>query len=218
MISDTVLIQNGTARVLTECTRKLSDISYFFKSTSKKTKSKKTDHADESIEEIDDSDDDAKQGRTKMDTPVGRKIRTRSRTGHAKVDEEAMRRREAHQSGLLKKLVRDSLLKYTQEEEEGKDPSSAASFLKTGGSTAYKEIECYKKEAFLPKAVRDLKVPLFCFAFYRSSLMPRMIVSCCRSLACPFHSMFPPSKMLAKARKASLSICASTSIPLRAIY
>ncbi|KAM0682615.1 FACT complex subunit spt16 [Mitosporidium daphniae] len=158
MISDTVLIQNGTARVLTECTRKLSDISYFFKSTSKKTKSKKTDHADESIEEIDDSDDDAKQGRTKMDTPVGRKIRTRSRTGHAKVDEEAMRRREAHQSGLLKKLVRDSLLKYTQEEEEGKDPSSAASFLKTGGSTAYKEIECYKKEAFLPKAVRDLKI------------------------------------------------------------
>ena len=166
MISDTILICNGIPQLLTDCTRKLAEISYFFKSTSKKNKSKKsTDDSDEEYNENDSDDnsegEEEKMENPQMDVPVGRKMRTRSRTGHAKIDEEAMRRRDSHQSGLLKRLVRDSLLKYTQEAD---DSSNVASSMDAKNSTALKNVECYKKDAFLPKGVRDLKV-FWCHCF-----------------------------------------------------
>lgn len=85
-------------------------------------------------------------------------MRTRSKTGHSKVDEEAIRRREGHQKNLLKRLVRDSLVKYTQQIEESS--SDMNSFNSKEKALALRDFECYKKEIYLPKEVKELKVGL----------------------------------------------------------
>jgi nucleosome binding factor SPN SPT16 subunit len=64
------------------------------------------------------------------------------------MDENVAKKRDEHQKELLRKHIRESLIKYSGSAADDKEENKAT----------FKDFECYRKDVFLPKEVKDLKV------------------------------------------------------------
>lgn len=75
-------------------------------------------------------------------------MKTRLRKEARAIDENSVKKREEHQKELLRSRIREALARYTDSNAGDKEDNK----------TAIKEFECYRKDVFLPKEVKDLKV------------------------------------------------------------
>lgn len=133
LLVDTVRVTNDMPVVLTDCSKKLNEISYFFKPEENEAES---------------SEKPAKP--VKKETPPKTKsaiLRSKFRSEEQEEESREQKRKE-HQKQLFAQKLAEGLAKFSGGAENGHDENKPV----------FKKFESYRSEAKLPREVRDLKV------------------------------------------------------------
>ena len=141
LLVDTVQIGSDGAKVLSDATKKTSDIAFYFESTApKKAKDAKPNGKANGAPAVE-------GGRGQRSTVVKAKLRGEGKA----TDTGAAARRQAHQKELMERRQAEGLEKYAPGGE-------GAGKGKATKEKTWKRFESYARETLLPEAVKDGKV------------------------------------------------------------
>jgi nucleosome binding factor SPN SPT16 subunit len=146
-IVDIVRVTNDAPVVLTDCSKKLNKISYFFDDD--KDQEAPTAPRSSSAAESSKSASKARGVSTRNSDPVAKSAILRSKLRNEDQEEESREhRRREHQKELFNKKIEEGLARFTSGGEGSNNEQQAV----------FRKFESYRSEARLPREVRQLKI------------------------------------------------------------
>lgn len=158
LIIDTIRVTNEMPILLTECSKRLNEISYFIKEdesmegggednenkkdNNKSTKSQNNSNTNNASSSLQRSD--------KKDPPAKTAILRSKFRSEDHDDETKEQRRKEHQKQLFAQKQADGLAKFSEDKQSGNEDHKPV----------FRKFESYRSEAKLPREVKDLRVSI----------------------------------------------------------
>ncbi|KAI8089405.1 FACT complex subunit-domain-containing protein [Halteromyces radiatus] len=157
LLIDTIRVTNELPITLTECSKRLNEVSYFMKEESEdgdqemannddNYKQSKTQHSSSAIST---SSPSQRSGLPLKKEGVSKTAILRSKFRSEEQDDESKeQKRKEHQKDLFAQKQAEGLKRFSEEQQNDKDDNK----------TVFRKFESYRSEAKLPREVRDLRI------------------------------------------------------------
>ncbi|CAO3587831.1 unnamed protein product [Absidia cylindrospora] len=151
LLADTIIVTKELPIILTECNKRLNEVSYFMKEESDieamdmndRTKNNKIASSTNKPHHHTSGASSTKPDTTSKSAILRSKFRSEEQD-----DESKEQKRKDHQKDLFAQKIADGVKRFSEETKNNKDDSR----------TIFRKFESYRSESKLPREVRDLKI------------------------------------------------------------